>query len=129
MYYSIDFCDAGAAKQTPLPSPSASPSTSPSPPPAPPSGPPTGAIVGGVVGGVVVLGAVLFLVIFCIVRRRRARNNVTVAEADGSAKIEHEPQELSAGMIKYECAAAEVERPPVELGGREMRDGGTGPVH
>jgi hypothetical protein len=69
----------------------------------------------------VVLGAVLFLVIFCIVRRRRARNNITVAEADGSAKIEHEPQELSAGMIKYECAAAEVERPPVELGGREMK--------
>jgi hypothetical protein len=114
IYYSFDFCDPGAARETPLP-----PSTSPSSPKTP-----TGAIVGGVVGGVVALGIVLCLVWMCVVKKRRRSvgSIVQVAEVSGHSRAELEPQELYTGRVKYESAAAEVERPPVELEGVGMRE-------
>lgn len=111
IYYSIDFCDPGAAKGPPL-----------SPSQVSTSKTPTGAIVGGVVGGVVALGIIICIVVMCIVRKRRARKNVDVAEVHGRGRAELEPQELYTGRVKYECAAVEIERSPAELDGAEMRE-------
>ncbi|CAO2653931.1 Nn.00g106640.m01.CDS01 [Neocucurbitaria sp. VM-36] len=113
VYYSIDFCDPGAAQELPSSAPTSS------------SGTPTSAIVGGVVGGVLGLCIILGLVIYMI-RKRRAKVGSGTPYAGETAQVDEwyaqhaGPQELPTHMLVYKRAVAEVEQPPVELAGREM---------
>ncbi|KAL1794321.1 hypothetical protein ACET3X_007742 [Alternaria dauci] len=117
-YYSIDFCDAGA-----LPTSTASPS---SPSPAS-SGLSTGAIVGAAVGGGIALGIIIGLAVFLVMRKR---NSARLQEARGSTELTSVTpvevhakhlQELGTGAVAYKHHPVEIEQPPVELAGMEMR--------
>lgn len=68
----------------------------------------------------VVITILVCAVLFCVVRRRRTRGGEqTVQEVDGSERVQ--VQELQTGYEKYEFAAVEPVRPPVELEGGETR--------
>lgn len=115
VFYSIDFCDPGAANSSPSPSTSKS------------SAPPVGAIVGGVVGGVIVLVVLVCGLGWVLFKKRQARRDARVGEMQGAGRVElpygYAPQELGTGMVVYkQHAAVEVEQPPVELAGMELRD-------
>ncbi|CAI9629692.1 unnamed protein product [Alternaria burnsii] len=134
VYYSIDFCDAGAIgaspSATPTPSSTPSPSPSPSPPPPASSGPSTGVIVGAAVGGGISLGIIIGLAVFFFMKKR---NSARLQEARGFAELTSVTpvtpvevhakhiQELGPGAVAYKHNPVEIEQPPVELAGLEMR--------
>jgi hypothetical protein len=132
VYYSIDFCDAGAvasssAAPTPSPSPSSSPSASPTPLPPASSGLSTGAIVGIVVGAVLGL-TILGISVYYLVRRRRHKGEAPAGMVQagngggniGPAEMHGEnAHELGSGAVGYKSTAVEIEQPPVELEGMD----------
>ena len=132
VYYSIDFCDAGAISPSPSTTPTPSSTTSPSPSPPPPasSGPSTGAIVGAAVGGGIALGIIVGLAVFFFMKKR---NSARLQGARGFAELTgvttvtpvevhaKHIQELGPGAVAYKYNPVEIEQPPVELAGMEMR--------
>lgn len=122
VYYSIDFCDVGGVGESPSPSPSSSPTSAPAS-----SGLSTGAIAGAAIGGVVGVGIVLGLIAFFVLKKRKqARNNQGISENVGVGVVPIEIQgknlhEMGPGAVAYKSQAVEVEHPPVELDGMEMR--------
>lgn len=132
-YYSIDFCDAGAigdsptATPTPTPIPTTTPTPISTPPPVASSGISTGAIVGAAVGGGIALGIIIGLVVFYVMKKRnsgRSRENLSSAELANVTPVEVHAkhiQELGPGAVAYKHSPVEVEQPPVELAGVEMR--------
>ncbi|CAG5185447.1 uncharacterized protein ALTATR162_LOCUS11307 [Alternaria atra] len=133
VYYSIDFCDAGAigdsptATPTPTPIPTTTPTPISTPPPVASSGISTGAIVGAAVGGGIALGIIIGLVVFYVMKKRnsgRSRENLSSAELANVTPVEVHAkhiQELGPGAVAYKHSPVEVEQPPVELAGVEMR--------
>jgi hypothetical protein len=132
VYYSIDFCDAGAIGPSPSTTSTPSSTTSPSPSPPPPasSGPSTGAIVGAAVGGGIALGIIVGLAVFFFMKKR---NSARLQGARGFAELTgvttvtpvevhaKHIQELGPGAVAYKHHPVEIEQPPVELAGMEMR--------
>lgn len=116
VYYSIDFCDVGGVGESPSSVPTSSPAS---------SGLSTGAIAGAAIGGVVGLGIILGLIAFFVLRRRKqARNNSAATDNVGVVPIEIQGKnlhEMGPGAVAYKREAVEVEHPPVELEGVEMR--------
>lgn len=84
----------------------------------------TGAIAGGVIGGVVGLALILGA-IFWIVRKKRAEKQVLPVQESGieqwSELQGRQQNEIGAGKVVYRREAVEVEAPPVELSGEEIR--------
>ena len=127
MYYSIDFCDVNAVNQpslsktTSAPTASATSSSSPSS-----SGLSSGAIAGAVVGGVAGLAIIVGLIAFFMLKKRRKTQNTTpevtehVAATPAEVHGKH-VQELGVDAVAYKQNAVEVEHPPAELEGTEMR--------
>jgi LPXTG-motif cell wall-anchored protein len=136
VYYSIDFCDANVGDESPSLSVSLSPSSSASStassPPQASTGPSTGTIVGAVVGGVAGLGLVIGAVLYYIRRRRRTEEMHEAQLGPPDLLMRYEVhgdnrQELPSGTGFYKNhAAVEIEQPPTELPGSDMRqvDGG-----
>jgi hypothetical protein len=135
VYYSIDFCDAGAIGESPsatsTPTPTSTPSST---PPSSSSGISTGAIVGAAVGGGIGLGIIIGLAVFYIMRRRNsAHSRESPVSAELASVTPYEVhakhvQELGPGAVAYKHHPVEIEQPPVEIGGMEMsRDEGKGP--
>jgi len=129
VYYSIDFCDAGAIGESPsatsTPTPTSTPSST--PPPSGSSGLSTGAIAGAAVGGGIGLGIIIGLAVFFIMRRRHSSRP---REMSGSTELTSVTpyevhakhiQELGPGAVAYKHEPVEIEQPPVELGGMELR--------
>ena len=129
VYYSIDFCDAGANGESPsatsTPTPTSSPSSTPPPPGS--SGLSTGAIAGAAVGGGIGLGIIIGLAVFLIMRRRHSSRP---REMSGSTELTSVTpyevhakhiQELGPGAVAYKHEPVEIAQPPVELGGMELR--------
>jgi hypothetical protein len=120
VYYSIDFCDAGAIGE----SPSATPT--PTPTPSSSSGLSTGAIAGIAVGGGLALGLIVGLAVFYFMRRRNAaRSQQTPGYTEPASVTPYEVhakhiQELGPGAVAYKHTAVEIEQPPVELASTEM---------
>jgi uncharacterized protein HemX len=115
VYYSIDFCDPGAV-QTSVPTPSSTPSSKTHTP----------AIVGGVLGGVIGL-AIIAGIAFWMWRKKRAEKqqrqqgeNGSDGEMPVSELHAHNRSEMGTGKGAYRQDAAEVEAPPVEIGGTEV---------
>ncbi|KAG9186204.1 hypothetical protein G6011_02760 [Alternaria panax] len=127
VYYSIDFCDAGANDATPSATPTPTSTPSPSPPPPPSSGLSTGAIVGAAVGGGIALGIITGLAVFYIMKKRNsARSQETrgFAELASATPLEVHAkhlQELGPGTVTYKHSPVEIEQPPVELAAMETR--------
>jgi len=128
VYYSIDFCDAGAIGESPsatsTPTPTSSPSSTPPPPGS--SGLSTGAIAGAAVGGGIGLGIIIGLAVFLIMRRRHSSRP---REMSGSTELTSVTpyevhakhiQELGPGAVAYKHEPVEIAQPPVEIGGMEM---------
>ncbi|KAB2103987.1 hypothetical protein AG0111_0g7750 [Alternaria gaisen] len=130
VYYSIDFCDAGAIGASPSATTTPSSTPSPSPPPPTSSGPSTGAIVGAAVGGGIALGIIVGLAVFFFMKKR---NSARLQGARGFAELTgvttvtpvevhaKHIQELGPGAVAYKHNPVEIEQPPVELAGMEMR--------
>ncbi|KAI4659377.1 uncharacterized protein J4E78_005804 [Alternaria triticimaculans] len=129
VYYSIDFCDAAAIGESPsatsTPTPTSTPSST--PPPSGSSGLSTGAIAGAAVGGGIGLGIIIGLAVFFIMRRRHSSRP---REMSGSTELTSVTpyevhakhiQELGPGAVAYKHEPVEIEQPPVELGGMELR--------
>lgn len=139
VYYSIDFCDAGAigespsAKSTPTPTPTPTSTPSSTPPPKASSGLSTGAIAGAAVGGGIGLGIIIGLAVFYIMRKRHSSRP---REMSGSTELTSVTpyevhakhiQELGPGAVAYKHQPVEIAQPPVELAGTEtMRHEGKG---
>ena len=109
IYYSIDMCDPAAVIPTNQPVVKKSH---------------TGAIAGGVVGGLVGLALILGGA-FWIVKKNRTQQQAAPVQEN---RTEHwselqgrEQNEIGAGKVVYRREAVEVEAPPVELGGEEIR--------
>jgi hypothetical protein len=124
VYYSIDFCDAGAIGESPSATPT--PTPTPTPPPSSSSGLSTGAIAGIAVGGGLALALITGLAVFYIMRRRNAaRSQQTPGYTEPASVTPYEVhakhiQELGPGAVAYKHTAVEIEQPPVELASTEM---------
>lgn len=122
VYYSIDMCDpAGAgASSTSLAQPTSKAKES-----SESSKSSTPVIVGGVLGGLLGLCIILGLVLFLLRKKRRAQQD-SGHSGESSMVYGHQPhayapQELPTSVV-YKCKAVEVEQPPAELAGSEMRE-------
>jgi hypothetical protein len=138
VYYSIDFCDAGAAQSSPaLSSVSSAAATSSSSADAVTgkSSSHLGAILGGVIGGILGLCVIVGATVYITRRNMTERRAGKIVEMDGAAHGSSNMGEISEmgtgveyakemptneGTVIYEKMAHEPELPPVELPAAEL---------